>query len=512
MSTSTETASDTSATTATPQADQFLASRSISRETSDRAGVAACKPSELQGEDALAFPYWRAGEVVGVKYRALGRKAFAQQKGGESYWFGLEHLVTPGDGRVYVTEGEMDALSIAEVGLEAVAWTAGANPSDVDADVETDARFAPAREAMCGRLAGKEIVLAGDMDDQGKALKTALARVFGLATVRDLDWPKGCKDANDALRALGPTAFREWCEIEARPWRIEGLFRLSEVPDRPPLTVWSHLFDEWEDRFALAPGLFSVMTGEPGMGKTHFSAQLAYRVAQRHEVRVGMASFETPVKPHYQRLLRGFCVGKRWQDLTAEEERAADAWIDDAYRFIQHPRDIPGFQWMLDTLEAAAVRDGCQLLIVDPWNRLEHARHPRESETEYIGRALTALMEFVRDLGVHLMVLAHPAKRANAFNPQTSKFVAPTLGDISGSKHWENRPDQGFVVHRERKWDRETNQQVTEAQFIVAKSRFQELGYERVWNLDFDRERNAYRSLDGPRYGGGVNPVPREDA
>jgi hypothetical protein len=35
-----------------------------------------------------------------------------------------------------------------------------------------------------------------------------------------------------------------------------------------------------------------------------------------------------------------------------------------------------------------------EVLQIDPWNRLEHQRETRESETDYIGRCLTALHAF----------------------------------------------------------------------------------------------------------------------
>lgn len=39
----------------------------------------------------IAFPYYKNGHIVNVKYRAVGEKQFTQSKGGEQILYGYDH-------------------------------------------------------------------------------------------------------------------------------------------------------------------------------------------------------------------------------------------------------------------------------------------------------------------------------------------------------------------------------------------------------------------------------------
>jgi len=152
-------------------------------------------------------------------------------------------------------------------------------------------------------------------------------------------------------------------------------------------------------------------------------------------------------------------------------------------------QQTPTLEWILEMAEVAVVRDGVQVLQIDPWNRLERQRDSRESETDYIGRCLTALHIFAQDTNCHVQILAHPAKRESL-----RRKDAPELEDISGSKHWDNRVDQGFVVHR---WKlSEGTERCTEAHLYHRMARFPELGYPCRLGLRFDLGRGRYASTD----------------
>ncbi len=264
------------------------------------------------------------------------------------------------------------------------------------------------------------------------------------------------------------------------------------MPEPPPLKLWDPGFPEWEGKVKLAPRTLSVGTGHPGHGKTALWAQIWFQVARRYDLVVCCASFETRPKPHMRRQLRSLFCGALEKDLRREEIAAADAWIDEHYRFLAHPDQRPTLDWLLDTAEIAVVRHGAKVIQVDPWNRLEGARADRESETDYIGRCLRALHAFAHDLDVHVQILAHPAKM-----DAQRRGKAPGLEDISGSKHWENAVDQGFVIHRPEVFDG-TNRK-TEAVLYHRKARFEELGHPCKLMLDFDLAKGAYRSIDYDR-------------
>jgi twinkle protein len=126
---------------------------------------------------------------------------------------------------------------------------------------------------------------------------------------------------------------------------------------------------------------------------------------------------------------------------------------------------------------------------LDPWNRLEASRGRDQSETEFIAMCLREFHSFCHDMNVHGQILAHPAKMDSARRGQ-----APALEDISGSKNWDNMVDQGFVVYRPKLFDGKNR--VTKAELHQKKTRFDELGYPCVLDLDFKVNEGRYVSVD----------------
>jgi twinkle protein len=86
------------------------------------------------------------------------------------------------------------------------------------------------------------------------------------------------------------------------------------------------------------------------------------------------------------------------------------------------------------------------VIVIDPWNEMDHSRARDETMTEYVGRAIKALKRFARKFQVHQIVIAHPTKSTKDAD---GKYRMPTLYDISDSANWYNKADLGIIVHRE---------------------------------------------------------------
>ena len=99
---------------------------------------------------------------------------------------------------------------------------------------------------------------------------------------------------------------------------------------------------------------------------------------------------------------------------------------------------------MIELATVAILRDNCKVLLLDPWNEIEHNRKQNENETEYIGRAIRQLKKLARQYCVLVMIIAHPAKPDDSRKPQP-----PTLYSISGSANWANKADYGVTIWRE---------------------------------------------------------------
>lgn len=478
------------------EAEAYAASRQISRETLVRFGVGsgtAFFPRRLQRRsEALYFPYHLGGSRVNWKAAAFPDKDFISEPGGKLCFFNLDTVLAAAPDVVYITEGEWDALALVEAGIpqsQVMSVPNGARETSDDAGPPKGYGYVTDALAMgLGRV--KRFVWCGDNDSAGFVLRADMVRILGPAKFWYVEWPLGAKDANDFLITDGPAAVNDLVLNGQLPWPVDGLFPMDRIPVPPVMTTWRCGFPEWEDKVLLAPGTLSVVTGHPGHGKTQLWAQVWGQICLGYDVVACMASFETKVKPHHQRILRSLHSGKAVRDMDYGEIKRADDWINEHYLWAIHPQRQPTLDWLLDMAEVAVVRHGAKVFQIDPWNRVEGTRPQGESETDYIGRCLTALYQFAEDFNVHMQVLAHPAKM-----DQRRKDEPPLLEDIAGSKHWDNRVDQGFVVHRPT-LVRDDGGRATEAILFHRKARFDELGYPCKLSMNFDLARYRYVSTD----------------
>jgi twinkle protein len=489
----------------TPEVEAFARKRGISRTTLERLRVgsvtAAYRDLNWATRPSIAFNYFGAGDDGPTFWKARpadGEKAFTAMKGGKISFYNLDAVLAGDLKMVFITEGEFDAAALVEAGVPVeyvLSVPAGASePKTDDAERAEERRqqgYGYVKDALSAGLnRARKFIYCGEADGPGRNLRQDLVAILGAANFYFIDWPEGCTDANAYLLSDGPEALRELVRDGALPWPVDGLFRLSELPEPPPLTLWKPGFPEWESKVRLARGTFSVVTGQPGHGKTALWTQIWFQVVRGYDVPIFVCSFETRAKPHMRRTLRTLCSGRLERDMDDRQIATADRWIDERYLWGYHPQDKPDLKWWLDMAEVAIVRHGAQVVQLDPWNRLETQRDGRkETETDYIGRCLTEIYSFAQQMNAHVQILAHPAKMDGK-----ARGRPPELEDISGSKHWENRVDQGFVVHRKKIID--GGQRCTEATLFHRKARFDDLGHPCQLNLDFDLSCGRYRSTD----------------
>ena len=97
---------------------EWFERRGINKETVERNKVTVrndlVPPDQGRAVAAFCFPYYRAGELVNVKYRGKsddGDKIFRQEKDAEKVFYGLDNLPDDYDD-IIICEGEIDALSL----------------------------------------------------------------------------------------------------------------------------------------------------------------------------------------------------------------------------------------------------------------------------------------------------------------------------------------------------------------------------------------------------------------
>jgi hypothetical protein len=216
---------------------------------------------------------------------------------------------------------------------------------------------------------------------------------------------------------------------------------------------------------------------------TTITNEIAAAFALRYKWNVAFASFEQNPKTDHRRGLRTFYNSALVKDQEAEEIADADRWIEEKFTFIvPHADDDVSLKWTLDKCEAAILRNHCKLIIIDPWNEMDHDYPDGMSLTQYTGFAIKRFKKLAQKHLVHIIVVAHPAKLQKA--RESGLYPIPSLYDISDSAHWYNKPDIGIVIHKNE--DKTTLFRVQKCRYINT------IGNTGEVSLTYDFNRNSF--------------------
>ena len=421
----------------------WLEGRGIEPELAEKFGIETIRDS---GGYWLTVPYWQDGEIINRKYRQTSEKRHKMDTGAPLLLWNVDCLSSPeveNGAPVIITEGEWDALAAMMAGFKFVVSVPQGAPAQETSEPENAKRYEWVWRHLSQLDRVKTFILATDADSAGANLAADLASLLGADRCKFIEYPFPCKDLNEVLVDYGRERVLQTLH-SAKPYPIKGLYCIDDFPDRGEVRSYPIGVRPLANMLHIVPGTLTVVTGYANMGKsTLMNAIIGH--ALRYSFPVCIASFETDVKPILQDGLRMAIMRCAKGDLRTCDTSDADDIIRDRLRIITQAVDEDAemdLDAFLEYCRIAVVRDGCKMIVLDPWNELEHKRRRDESETEYISRALRSIKRFAKQYDVAFWIVAHPSK------PQEGSRKVPGLYDISGSANWANKADYGLTYHR----------------------------------------------------------------
>ena len=421
--------------------------------------------------NTIQFPFYLHGEVVNVKYRT-GDKRFRQEKNAVKCLYNFDMAEKSVSERLLVTEGEMDCLALYESGYTAVVSVPDGAPSPETKSYASKFDFLHGAEALLDRF--KFIVLAVDNDAPGKKLEEELSRRIGMDKCLKILWPEGCKDANDVLIRHGADALRR-CIEAAQFFPVDGVqsvsdlwdavFTLHASPEQPGADIG------WENAagvFKVEPGQMTVVTGIPSHGKSTFIDALRVNLFRLHGWASAAFSPENwPAQTHLS-LLAEMYARRNFYEMTQDDLYGVMCEVMRGFFFIQPDRDedMMTVDAILARAKALVYRSGIRVLVIDPWNEIEHAIPQGQREDQYISIQLAKIRRFARVNAVHVFLIAHPRQIEKDKN---GGYPPPTAYDIAGGAMWRNKADNILCVYR-------PNMQTSDTHVFVQKIRFRRNG------------------------------------
>jgi len=385
----------------------------------------------------IQFNYFKDGELINVKYRD-SQKNFKLFKDGELIFYNLDSIKEAKE--VYIVEGEIDCLSLISAGYEAVvsvpngANTGRNNLKYIDNCIEY--------------FNDKNIHIAVDNDIAGRKLRQDISERFGVERCDYIEFGDH-KDANDCLKAEGIEGIIKHCSNPIK-FPLEGIFTISDYNDAID-DMYVNGLPKGEDLkiegfdLNIVKGYITTITGIPGHGKSEWVDYMAIQLKLHSNWNCAFYSPENkPTQLHFSKLARKL-IGKGWDGnnrITNLELKQVKEYLNNSFWFLKPEKDF-SLTSILNQVRQLQQRHGCDSFVIDAWNKLEH-RH-KDSQTDYIGRAMDELAMFCELNNIHCFLVAHPTKM-----PKTDgMYDVPTLYNIAGSSNFYNKTDNGVCVYRD---------------------------------------------------------------
>jgi twinkle protein len=440
----------------------------------------------------IQFPYIKDGQTVNIKHRAEN-KEFQQEKNAEKCLYRFDEISKLEGETLIITEGEIDALSVQTAGFNMVSSIPDGAPSADAKSFATKFDFLKSAEVIIQGY--PKVILAMDNDAPGKLAERELARRIGAEKCYRVEYPAGCKDANDVLVKYGKDRLKQVIEL-ATPFPVEGLFsagdfkceleNLYDCGDQRGLSTGWLTVDEL---YTVRSHEFTVVTGIPSHGKSNFVDALAVNLMENHGWKFLFFSPENwPVEKHIQSLIEKVSqkpFSKRHSNIDRLTKAESLEHLEDIkqFMFFLYPDEgTPTLDQVLEKARAAVFRYGVNGVVIDPWNELDH-QYENMTEAQYLSKQLSKIRQFARRNGVHIWLVAHPR---NLIKDKDGSYKPPTMYEISGGAHWRNKADNGICLYR-------ANFENDITTLFVQKIRFKETG--KIGNVDLKYIRDNGRYI-----------------
>jgi twinkle protein len=432
------------------------------------------------GKDAkvICFPYYRNGELVNIKYRD-GSKNFKLYKDAELIFYNLDCVVDQKE--VIIVEGEIDCLSFIQAGVKnTISVPNGAGGTNIEY-----------MDNCFNELQGIEKFYIGvDNDAAGYKLREELIRRLGPEKCAIINYGD-CKDANEYLIAHGELELFELIKT-AQDVPVEGIVYCDQIYE-DIYDLYLHGFQPGsklnipvlDELITWVTGRLAIVSGIPGHGKSEVIDWIVVLLNILHGWKAAYFSPENhPLSYHFGKLASKI-TGKSFDSkyIKQLEFEQVYNYINENFFFINPENDIT-INSIIEKSVYLVKKYGIKILVIDPYNKLDHCQEKGESETQYISRFLDRLTNFAIRNGVLVFLIAHPYKMpTKKDNP--AQYEVPTLYSINGSANFFNKTDYGITIYRDR-----INEIVS---IYIQKVKFKHLGH--VGKADF-----KYNDVNGRLY------------
>jgi twinkle protein len=403
----------------------------------------------------VANYYDKDNHVVGQKVRTKDKEFSWRGVSKKTQLYG-QNLFTPSPNiRIILTEGELDALSIADTQdckYPVVSVPNGA--SNAVKDVRNNFEY----------LNGfKEIVICFDMDEVGQKAALEVAQLFPPKKAKIAKLPVGFKDANEMLVANRVPELTKalW---DAKEYRPDGILNGDDIVNRlihkPEVTSYPlppilPIMQEMTRGFRT--GVLEVFCSGTGMGKTSFIKELQHHILNTTNLVQGLIHLEEIVETTAESFV-SMELGTR---VHLDDELSREAIVTCA-REIFSREDINGNKRinLLDSFGSVSEDDlyskirymakglGCTVIWVDHLSILVSDLGDGLDERKTIDRLMTKLKVLTIELKIYIGLISHLNNNTGDGGQTFETGKVPTLNNLRSSGAIKQLSDSVIAISR----------------------------------------------------------------
>lgn len=442
-----------------------IGSRSISTETVNHFNV---KMSLTPKGDPFAhyYPYTRNGKIVAYKQRTLPKSFSTVGDFKNVELFGQAQA--SGGKTLVITEGELDALSVAE------AYKIHYNRYFPVVSLPSATGIKTVLDQRDWVRTFESVVLLFDNDEAGQAAVEKVAKIVGAGRVKVGSLKT--KDPSDELLEYGAKALMEtiW---NARPWSPAGIVVGEEVWDKfkerrevesvPYPTCLDGLNNKLK---GIRHGEITLFTSGTGSGKSTVIKEIILDLLSKTEDKIGLISLEESVGDTAEKFIN-MVLQRNALEVNASEAELRSGYMevfgDERLVLLDHQGSV-GDSSLIDKIEYMALM-GCKYLVLDHITIAVSEGSEGLSGNEAVDKVMSDLLKIVKKHNVWLGLISHLRKTAGGGKSFEEGKLA-SIDDIKGSGSIKQISFD--IIAFARNLVAESEAERNTIQFTVLKSRF----------------------------------------
>lgn len=369
--------------------------------------------SEEDGTTPIShyYPYHVDGRLVGYKVRWIDtKKMWAVGQTNDVDLFGWDQAIKVGGKKLFITEGECDAVALYQIFKDN---NKGTQYADFDPPIVSLPNGCGNADRILSKLIKKirehfkEIVLVFDMDEPGKKAVANVMKVIPEAVSATLP----AKDPNDCIlqgrnkACYAAVVFNAKKPKNTRIVHGEDLREAAkEVPKYGVSWPWQHVTEATR---GIRTGETIYVGAAPKMGKSEVVNAITSHCIKEHGWKVFLCKPEEANVKTFK-LVAGKMVGKFFHDPSKNfdidaYEKAADM-IGNNLLMLNLYQHVGWETLKADIMEAA--KEGCKAILIDPITNLTNGMSAADANVKLqeIAQELSAI---ALDLDVVIFIFCH---------------------------------------------------------------------------------------------------------